>query len=119
MRHIARVVHAETTKNQMASIEAVWEKTTIKQIVPNRLIISLEETSTINEALQLGSTVSPVYGVDDDVKGIITFFDIIGYIESAISSPDQIESTLLELADPEKREAHPIGAQSVMNIVGN
>jgi hypothetical protein len=53
LRRINKVVHTENTKNQMQNIENLWETIKIKQIVPNRLIISLETTSTINEALEV------------------------------------------------------------------
>jgi hypothetical protein len=60
----------------------------------------------------------PVYGTHEDVEGIITLFDIIGYVESNVGT-ENMEETLLVMSDPEKRGESSIGNTSVVHIVGS
>jgi hypothetical protein len=46
-------VTASNSKAQLEHIEKVWETTKIKQIVPSSLVISLETTSSIQDAIDV------------------------------------------------------------------
>lgn len=53
LRRIWRLHNADASKVQLEKIETVWENTKVGKIIPSSVIVSLEDTSTLSEALNV------------------------------------------------------------------